>query len=64
MHTTYTEYEFYPAKAEANWRKHKVRFLHAMEALSDPFASTAQDVASQGEQRFVTLASIYQAQAI
>ena len=55
MHTAYTEYEFDPAKAEANWRKHKVRFLHAMEALSDPLATTAEDVTSQGEQRFITL---------
>jgi uncharacterized DUF497 family protein len=32
------EFEWDDAKAETNFRKHKVRFEHAAEACEDPFA--------------------------
>ena len=47
--------EFDPAKAQSNFRKHKVSFAHAEQALRDPFAVTIEDPDSEGEQRFITL---------
>jgi uncharacterized protein len=47
--------EFDPAKAQANFRKHKVSFSDAEQALRDPLALTVEDADSEGEQRFVTL---------
>lgn len=48
-------FEFDPAKARSNFRKHGVGFSHAEQALRDPMALTIDDPDSQGEQRFVTL---------
>ncbi len=48
-------FEFDPAKARANLRKHGISFSHAEQALRDPMAHTIEDPDSQGEQRFVTL---------
>lgn len=48
-------FEFDPAKAQANLRKHGVSFSHAEQALRDPMAFTIEDPDSSGEQRFVSL---------
>jgi len=48
-------FEFDPAKAQANLRKHGVSFAHAEQALRDPMAYTIEDPDSMSEQRFVTL---------
>lgn len=55
MHTTYSEFEFDPSKAEENLRKHAIDFKYAEEALSDPSATTLEDASSLDEQRFLTL---------
>jgi uncharacterized protein len=49
------EVEFDPDKAASNFRKHRVSFAHAEQALRDPFALTIEDTDATGEQRFVTL---------
>ncbi|MDP2449919.1 MAG: BrnT family toxin [Polaromonas sp.] len=49
------EFEFDPAKAQANLRKHGVNFSHAEQALRDPMAFTIEDPDAIGEQRFVSL---------
>jgi uncharacterized DUF497 family protein len=48
-------YEWDPAKAEANLAAHGVSFTEAVTALEDDFALTREDSASASEQRFVTL---------
>ncbi len=55
MHTGSVDIEFDPAKARANWAKHKVSFAHAEQALRDPFALTVEDPDAEGEPRYVTL---------
>ena len=57
MHTYRVDIEFDPAKAKANFQKHKVSFAHAEQALRDPFARTIEDPDAEGEARFVTLGS-------
>ena len=43
-------FEFDPAKAKTNLRKHGVSFAHAEQALRDPLAFTIEDrKASRGE---------------
>ena len=49
------EFEFDPAKAESNQKKHGVSFAHAEQALRDEFALTIEDPDAEGEQRFLTL---------
>lgn len=49
------EFEFDPAKAISNLRKHGVSFAHAEQALRDEMAVTVEDPDSVEEQRFVTL---------
>jgi uncharacterized DUF497 family protein len=49
------EFEFDPAKAKANLRKHGVAFSDAEQALRDPNALTIEDADVEGEQRFITL---------
>lgn len=49
------EFEFDPAKARSNDRKHGVSFSHAEQALRDDMAFTVEDPDAVGEQRFVTL---------
>ena len=49
------EFEFDPAKAKRNLRKHSVSFAHAEQALRDEMAVTVEDPDSVEEQRFVTL---------
>ena len=48
-------FEFDPAKAKVNLRKHGASFAHAEQALRDPMALTIEDPDSRGEQRFITL---------
>lgn len=48
-------FEFDPAKAHSNLRKHGVSFAHVEQALRDPMAITIEDPDTVGEQRFVTL---------
>ena len=48
-------FEFDPAKARSNLRKHGVSFAHAEQALRDESAFTVEDPDAAGEQRFVTL---------
>ena len=56
MHTLDEERnpEWDPRKADANYRKHGVRFSEAATVLSDELAVTVED-AGPGEQRFVTI---------
>lgn len=51
------EYEWDPAKAAANLRKHKVDFADAVPALEDPLARTVHDPDASGEERYVSLGS-------
>ncbi len=51
------EYEWDPAKAAANLRKHKVDFADAVLALEDPLARTVHDPDASGEERYVALGS-------
>lgn len=55
MHNAQVDIEFDPNKAQANFKKHKISFAHAEQALRDPYAITIEDPDSKGEQRFVTL---------
>ena len=55
MHNGGKEFEFDPAKARANHRKHGVGFAHAEQALRDEMAITIEDPDAVDEQRFVTL---------
>jgi len=48
-------FEFDPAKAKSNLRKHGVSFAHAEQVLRDPMAFTIEDPDARGEQRFITL---------
>jgi uncharacterized protein len=49
------DYEWDPAKAKANARKHGVDFADAAIALSDDSAVTIPDPDSEDEERFVSL---------
>ena len=49
------EFDFDPAKARSNIRKHGVSFAHAEQALRDELAVTVEDPDAVSEQRFVTL---------
>ena len=49
------EFEFDPAKARGNLRKHGVSFAHAEQALRDDMAFTVGDPDAVGERRFITL---------
>ncbi len=44
-----------PAKAEANVRKHGIRFADAEGVLFDPNALTEEDEHMEGERRFVSI---------
>lgn len=50
-----TRFEWDPAKAESNRRKHGVSFETATRVFADPFALTVQDRIEQGEARWQTL---------
>ena len=50
------EFDWDPAKAETNWRKHGVTFEQAMGIFSDPLAlSLLDDESGAGEERWVTM---------
>lgn len=49
------DFEFDPAKAASNQKKHGVSFSHAEQALRDEWAVTIEDPDALGEQRFLTL---------
>jgi uncharacterized DUF497 family protein len=51
-------FEWDPAKAASNLRKHRVSFEIAMHAFLDPFALVAQDRIEGGEQRWQTLGMV------
>jgi len=51
-------FEWDPAKAAANLRKHRVSFEIAMRAFFDPFALVEQDRIEGGEQRWQTLGMV------
>jgi hypothetical protein len=54
MESQYFEWD--DAKAEANLRKHKVRFEHAAEACEDPYALIELDDSDDyGEERFILI---------
>jgi uncharacterized DUF497 family protein len=48
-------FEWDPAKAATNLRKHRVSFETAIRAFADPFAWTEQDRIENGETRWQTL---------
>lgn len=50
------EFDWDPAKAESNLRKHGVSFEDAMGVFGDPLAlSVLDEESSQGEERWVTI---------
>jgi uncharacterized DUF497 family protein len=51
------DYEWDPAKAKANLRKHRVSFADASLALEDPRALTMADPDASGERRLVSMGS-------
>ena len=50
-------FEWDPAKAAANLKKHGVSFADAAVSLSDEQAFTISDPDTEGEERFITLAT-------
>ena len=50
-----TRFEWDPAKAETNLRKHRVSFEIAARAFADPFAVTEQDRIEGEEYRWQTV---------
>lgn len=53
------EFDWDPAKAESNRRKHGVTFEEAMGVFADPLAlSLLDDESGQGEERWVTIGQI------
>lgn len=56
MHTLDApDYDWDPAKAAVNFRKHSVRFADAALSLEDPFGLSVADPDSSGEARLVFL---------
>ncbi|MFZ1963292.1 MAG: BrnT family toxin [Roseiarcus sp.] len=53
-----TRFEWDPAKAASNLRKHGVSFEIAVRAFADPFALTEQDRIEGGEARWQTLGMV------
>src|SRR5271163_4111826 len=53
-----TKFEWDPAKAENNLRKHRLSFEIAMRAFSDPFCLVEQNRIKSGEQRWQTLGMV------
>ena len=48
-------FEFDPQKAQANWRKHRVRFEDAEPVFDDPQALTREDPDVTAEQRWLSV---------
>jgi uncharacterized DUF497 family protein len=55
MHNYLMKITWDPAKAESNFRKHKIRFSDAEAVLFDPMALTIEDETAEVEQRFVSV---------
>jgi uncharacterized protein len=51
-------FEWDPAKAESNLRKHRVSFETATRVFADPFAVVEQDRIENGERRWQTLGTV------
>jgi uncharacterized DUF497 family protein len=49
------EFEWDPAKAKENIRKHKIDFADVVGVFEDEMAITIDDPDAEGEQRFVTI---------
>ena len=52
-----SDFEWDPAKALGNLRKHRVDFADAATSFDDPGAVTMRDPDASGEERFVCVAS-------
>ena len=48
-------FQWDPAKAKGNLKKHGVEFADAVGVFDDPAAITLEDPDSEGEQRFISL---------
>ena len=48
-------FQYDPAKAAANLKKHGISFADAEGVLEDPLALSVQDPESEGEARFITI---------
>jgi uncharacterized DUF497 family protein len=57
MYMSFMKATWDSAKAESNFRKHKIRFSDAEAALFDPMALTIEDKSAESEQRFVSVGS-------
>jgi uncharacterized DUF497 family protein len=55
MHNQAMQFEFDPAKAASNLKKHRISFSDAEAVFYDDSALTMEDPDSQGEQRFLTV---------
>ena len=53
-----TIFEWDPAKAESNLRKHRVSFEMATRVFADPFALVEQDRIENGEHRWQALGAV------
>ena len=53
-----TRFEWDPAKAASNLRKHGVSFETAVRAFTDPYALVEQDRVEDGEERWETIGII------
>jgi len=53
-----TVFEWDPAKADSNLRKHRVSFEMATRVFADPFALVEQDRIENGEHRWQTLGTV------
>lgn len=51
-------FQFDPTKAAANLKKHGVSFADAEGVFADPLAAHRTDPDSEGEERFIALASV------
>lgn len=61
---TYIAYEWDPARADANFAKHGIRFSDAIFALEDDRALTMRDPFSDEEERWITLGMDAQGQVV
>jgi len=48
-------YQWHPAKATANVKKHGIEFADAVGVFEDPGAITIEDSDAEGEQRFLSI---------
>ena len=53
-YTSTVDYEWDPAKAKANFRKHGVHFADAVSVLEDDSALTILDPFTEEEERWIT----------